>query len=53
MSLIAVTGGEALAFSYYFKTIFLAVGIELPVDDVVIAIIALVASSSRTCAAWS
>lgn len=43
MSLIAVTGGEALAFSYYFKTIFLAFGIELPVDDVVIAIIALVA----------
>ena len=43
MSLIAVTGGEALAFSYYFKTIFLAFGIELPVDDVVIAIIALIA----------
>ena len=43
MSLIAVTGGEALAFSYYFKTIFLAFGIDLPVDDVVIAIIALVA----------
>ena len=43
MSLIAVTGGEALAFSYYFKIIFLAFGVELPVDDVVIAIIALVA----------
>ena len=43
MSLIAVTGGEALAFSYYFKTIFLAFGVELPVDDAVIAIIALVA----------
>ena len=42
MSLIAVTGGEALAFSYYFKTVFLAFGIELPIDDVVLACLALV-----------
>lgn len=37
ISLISVSGGEALAFSYYFKTIFLAFGIEIPVSDVFIA----------------
>lgn len=42
ISLVAVTGGEALAFAYYFKTIFLAVGITLPIPDVVLACIALV-----------
>lgn len=41
ISLIAVTGGESLAFSYYLKTIFLAFGIELPIPDVAIATIAL------------
>ncbi len=43
ISLIAVTSGEALAFSYYLKTLFLAFGVELPIDDAVIACIALVA----------
>jgi basic amino acid/polyamine antiporter, APA family len=37
ISLVAVTGGEALAFSYYFKTIFLAFGVELPISDVALA----------------
>lgn len=41
ISLVAVTGGEALAFAYYFKTIFLAVGVELPIPDVVLACLAL------------
>lgn len=41
ISLVAVTGGESLAFAYYFKTIFLAVGVELPVPDVVLACAAL------------
>lgn len=39
ISLVAVTGGEALAFSYYFRTIFLAFGIELPLSDVALAVI--------------
>lgn len=39
ISLVAVNGGEALAFSYYFKTIFLALGIELPISDVILAAI--------------
>lgn len=43
ISLVAVTSGEALAFSYYFKTMFLAFGVELPVSDVVLACAALVA----------
>lgn len=37
ISLVSVTGGEALAFSYYFKTIFLAVGITLPIPDASLA----------------
>ncbi|MEC4271930.1 amino acid permease [Adlercreutzia sp. R25] len=41
ISLVAVTGGEALAFAYYFKTIFLAFGIELPLPDVALACLAL------------
>lgn len=42
ISLISVTAGEALAFSYYFKTMFAAFGIELPIDDTVIACIVLI-----------
>lgn len=42
ISLVSVTSGEALAFSFYFKTLFSAFGIELPVSDVVIASIAVV-----------
>lgn len=41
ISLVAVTGGESLAFAYYFKTIFLAFGVELPIPDVALAVIAL------------
>ncbi len=41
-SLIAVTSGEALAFSFYFKTFFRAFGIELPLDDVTLAMIPIV-----------
>lgn len=37
ISLVAVTSGEALAFSFYFKTFFKALGMVLPVSDVVIA----------------
>lgn len=40
---MAVTSGEALAFGYYFKTVFLAFGVELPADDVALACAALVA----------
>lgn len=39
ISLVAVTGGEALAFSYYFKTLFAAFGVTLPISDVAIAIV--------------
>ena len=42
ISLIAVTSGEALAFSFYFKTLFSAFGIDLPVSDLVIACIAII-----------
>lgn len=38
ISLVAVTGGEALAFSYYFKTLFAAFGCTLPFSDVAIAV---------------
>ena len=38
ISLVAVTGGEALAFSYYFKTLFSAFGIVLPFSDVALAV---------------
>ncbi len=41
-SLIAVTSGEALAFSFYFKTFFRAFGIELPLDDITLAMIPIV-----------
>lgn len=37
ISLVAVTGGEALAFSYYFKTLFLAFGVTLPIGDATLA----------------
>lgn len=37
ISLVSVTSGEALAFSFYFKTLFSALGIELPVSDRVLA----------------
>lgn len=39
ISLVAVSGGEALAFSYYFKTIFQAFGIVFPISDVLLAVI--------------
>lgn len=39
ISLVAVTSGEALAFSFYFKTFFSALGIELPISDTVLATI--------------
>lgn len=39
ISLVAVTGGEALAFSYYFKTLFLAFGVTLPFSDVAVAVV--------------
>ncbi len=40
--LVAVTSGEALAFSFYFKTFLNALGITLPVSDVVIASLAVI-----------
>lgn len=39
ISLVAVTSGEALAFSFYFKTFFSALGIDLPISDTVLATI--------------
>ncbi len=41
-SLIAVTSGEALAFAFYFKTIFRAFGMEIPVSDVIVAMVPIV-----------
>ena len=41
ISLVAVTSGEAFAFSFYFKTIFRVFGIELPVSDMVIACVVI------------
>lgn len=37
ISLVSVTSGEALAFSFYFRTLFSALGIELPFSDVFLA----------------
>jgi len=42
ISLVSVTSGEALAFSFYFKTLFRAFGFELPVSDVAIASAAVI-----------
>ena len=41
-SLVAVPSGEALAFSFYFKTLFRAFGVELPISDVLLAAIPIV-----------
>ena len=41
-SLVAVTSGEALAFSFYFKMLFQAFGVELPISDVLLASIPIV-----------
>ncbi len=41
-SLVAVTSGEALAFAFYFKTLFRAFGVELPIGDVVLAMIPII-----------
>ncbi|WP_199735061.1 APC family permease [Fretibacterium sp. OH1220_COT-178] len=37
ISLVAVTSGEALAFSFYLKTAFRALGWELPLSDIAVA----------------
>ena len=42
ISLMSVTAGESLAFSYYFKTMFAAFGVELPISDTMLACIVLV-----------
>ena len=42
ISLVAVTSGEALAFSFYFKTFFSALGIDLPVSDRVVATVIVI-----------
>ena len=45
ISLVAVTSGEALAFSFYFKTFLGALGLEIPggsISDIIIACIAVV-----------
>ena len=42
ISLMSVTAGESLAFSYYFKTMFAAFGVDLPVSDTVLACVVLV-----------
>ena len=46
ISLVAVTGGEALAFSYYFKTLCLAFGWQIPLSDVAVALIVTILFSS-------
>lgn len=42
ISLVAVTSGEALAFSFYFKTLFSVLGVELPISDRTLATIVVV-----------
>lgn len=42
IALIAVTSGEALAFSFYFKTIFSAFGVTLPIHDSLLAITVII-----------
>lgn len=42
ISLVSVTSGEALAFSFYLKTLFRAFDIDLPVSDVTIASVAVI-----------
>ena len=37
ISMVSVAGGEALAFSFYLRTLFQALGIPLPVSDRVLA----------------
>ena len=37
ISLVAVTSGEALAFSFYFRILFNVLGITLPISDIAIA----------------
>ncbi len=39
ISLVAVTSGEALAFSFYFSTLFEALGLAIPLGDKAIAVI--------------
>lgn len=41
ISLIAVASGEALAFAFYFKTLFDAIGLPLAIDDRLIACLAI------------
>lgn len=44
ISLVSVTSGEALAFSFYFKTLLGALGLEIPggnVSDIIIACVAV------------
>ncbi len=43
ISLVAVTGGEALAFSYYCKIFFAACGMDLPLSDVTLAVLVALA----------
>lgn len=46
ISLVSVTSGEALAFSFYFKTFLGALGLEIPggtTSDIIIACIAVLA----------
>ena len=43
ISMISVASGESLAFSFYIRTLFEALGIPLPIDDRWIACLALVA----------
>ena len=42
ISMVSVASGEALAFSFYIRTFFSAVGIEIPFDDRVIACVAII-----------
>ncbi len=52
ISLVAVTSGEALAFSFYFKTFFSALGIELPVSDRVVATVVVIAFIITNVRVW-
>lgn len=41
ISMVAVASGEALAFSFYIKVIFEAIGVTLPISDSLLACLAL------------
>ncbi|MCD8078547.1 MAG: amino acid permease [Lachnospiraceae bacterium] len=42
ITMVSVSGAEALSFAFYFKTLFSAFGVSIPISDTVIACLILV-----------